>query len=68
MSSGGYAGKAELHSVHEDIPHCINSRSKRVQVKRLVTKCNETFVSVVDKNEDLISFAGKREDRIELVP
>ena len=58
--------EAELHAIHEDILHCINSQSRRVKVERLVTKCNEAFMTVVDKNEDL--FAGKTEDPSALVP
>ena len=59
---------AELHAIHEDILHCINNPSRRVKVERLVTKCNEAFLTVVDKNEDLIAFAGKTEDPSALVP
>ena len=66
-----YAAKskreAELHAILEDILHCINSQSRRVKVDRLVTKCNEAFMTVVDKNEDLIAFAGKTEDPSALV-
>ena len=39
-----------------------------MKVERLVTKCNEAFVTVVDKNEDLIAFAGKTEVSSALVP
>ena len=60
--------EAELHAIHEDILHCINSQSRRVKVERLVTKCNEAFMTVVDKNEDLIAFDGKTEDPSALVP
>ena len=60
--------EAELHAIHEDILHCINSQSRRVKVERLVTKCNEAFLTVVDKNENLIAFAGKTEDPSALVP
>ena len=60
--------EAELHAIHEDILHCINSQSRRVKIERLVTKCNEAFMTVVDKNEDLIAFAGKTEDPSALVP
>ena len=60
--------EAELHAIHEYILHCINSQSRRVQVERLVTKCNEAFMTVVDKNEGLIAFAGKTEGPSELVP
>ena len=60
--------EAELHAIHEDILHCINSQSRRVKVERLVTKCSEAFMTVVDKNEDLIAFAGKTEDPSALVP
>ena len=60
--------EAELHAIHEDILHCINSQNRRVKVERLVTKCNEAFMTVVDKNEDLIAFAGKTEDPSALVP
>ena len=59
--------EAELHAILEDILHCINSQSRRVKVDRLVTKCNEAFMTVVDKNEDLIAFAGKTEDPSALV-
>ena len=59
-----YAAKskreAELHSIHEYILHCINSQSRRVKLERLLIKCNEAFMTVVDKNEDLIAFAGKK--------
>ena len=60
--------EAELHAIHENILHCINSQSRRVKVERLVTKCNEAFMTAVDKNEDLIAFAGKTEDPSALVP
>ena len=60
--------EAELHAIHENILHCVNSQSRRVKVERLVTKCNEAFMTVVDKNEDLIDFAGKTEDPSALVP
>ena len=46
--------EAELHAIHEDILHCLNNQSRRVKVERLVTKCNEAFMIVVDKNEDLM--------------
>ena len=60
--------EADLHAIHEDILHCMNSQSRRVKVERLVTKCNEAFMTVVDKNEGLIAFAGKTEDPSALVP
>ena len=60
--------EAELHAIHKDILHCITNQSRRVKVERLVTKCNEAFMTVVDKNEDLIAFAGKTEDPSALVP
>ena len=59
--------EGELHAIHEDIFHCINRQSRRVKVERLVTKCNEAFMTVVDKNEDLIAFSGKTEDPSALV-
>ena len=59
--------EADLHAIHEDIFHCINSQSRRVNVERLVKKCNEAFITIVDKNEDLIAFAGKTEDLSALV-
>ena len=40
--------QAELHAIHEDVPHCINSQSMRVKVDRLVPNCNEAFMTVVD--------------------
>ena len=60
--------EAELHAIHDDILHCINSQSRRVKVERPVTKCNEAFMTVVDKNEDLIAFAEKTEDPSALFP
>ena len=60
--------EAELRAIYEDILHCINSQSRRVKSKRLVTKCNEAFMTVGDKNEDLIAFAGKTEDPSALFP
>ena len=60
--------EAELHAIHEDILHCINSQSRQVKVESLVTKCNEAFMTVVDKNEDLIAIAGKTEVPSALVP
>ena len=60
--------EADLHAIHEDILHCINSESRRVKVERLVTNFNEAIMTVVDKNEDLIAFAGKTEDPSSLIP
>ena len=60
--------EAELHAIHENFLHCINSQSRRVKIERLVTKCKEVFMTVVDKIEDLIAFAGKTEDPSALVP
>ena len=57
----------ELHAIHEDILLCKNSQKRRVKVERLVTKFNEAFMAVVDKNEDLNAFAGKTEDPSALV-
>ena len=34
-----------------------------MKAERQVTKSNEAFMTVVDKNEDLIAFAGKTEDQ-----
>ena len=39
-----------------------------MQIERLVTKCNEAFMTVVDKIEDFIAFAGKTKDPSALVP
>ena len=47
--------------------HCLNSES-RVKIESLVTKCNEAFMAVVVRNEDLIAFAGKTEDPSAFVP
>ena len=47
--------------------HCLNSES-RVKIESLVTKCNEAFMAVVVRNEDLIEFAGKTEDPSSLFP
>ena len=38
-----------------------------MKAERLVTKCNEAFMTDVDKNEDLIAFARKTEDPSALV-
>ena len=54
--------EAELHAIKEDILHCINIQSRPVKVECLVTKCNEAFIIVIDKNEELITFAGKTKD------
>ena len=54
--------EAELHARHEDILHFINSQSRRVKVERLLTECNEAFMTVVDKNQELMAFAGKSEE------
>ena len=60
--------EAELHAIQEDILHCINSQSRRVKIERLVTKCNEAFMTVVDQNQELIAFAEKTEDPSALAP
>ena len=60
--------EAELHAIHKDIRHCIKCQSGRVNVERLVTKCNEAFMTVVDKNENLVEFSGETEDPSALVP
>ena len=60
--------EVELHAIHENILHCIKNQSRRVKVELLVKKCNEAFMTVVDKNEELIAFAGKMENPSALVP
>ena len=54
--------EAELHNIHEDILHCINSQSGRVKLERLVTKCSKAILTVVHKNHDLIEFAVKTDN------
>ena len=49
----------EMNSTDENLLHCMNSQSIEVKIERLVTKRNEVLC-VVDKNEDLIMFAGKK--------
>ena len=60
--------EAELHAIHENILQFTNSQSSRVKTEHLVAKCNEDFLTVLDKNEDLIAFARKTEDPSTLVP
>ena len=45
--------EAELHAMHEDNLHCLSSRNRRVKNERLVTKCTDAFLTLVDKNEHL---------------
>ena len=52
--------EVEMNSIHENLLHCINSQIIGVKIERLVTKRKEAFMGVVDKNEDLIMFAGKK--------
>ena len=42
--------EAELPAINEDILFCINSQSSLVKVEILVTKCNEAFMTVLDKD------------------
>ena len=35
--------EAELHAIHEDILHGINSQSRRVKFEGQVTKCKEAL-------------------------
>ena len=39
-----------------------------MKVERLVSKCNDAFMTVIDKIEDLIAFARKTEGPNALVP
>ena len=50
LYAAGSKHEGELHAILEDILHSINSQSRKVKVERLVTKCNEAFMTVVDKN------------------
>ena len=59
--------EAEMHAIRKNIIHCKNSQIRRMKDERLVTQCKEAFITVVDKNEDLIAFAGKTEDPSALV-
>ena len=40
---------AEMYAIHEDILHCINSQSRRVKTERPATKCNEAFITGIQK-------------------
>ena len=60
--------EADLHAILKDILHCVDSQSRRVKVERLVTKCNDAFMTVADKIEDRIAIAGKTEGPSAFVP
>ena len=51
--------EVELHAMHEGILLFIKSQSRRFRVEHLVTKCNEAFMTVVEKNEDFLRLLEK---------
>ena len=52
----------ELRNIHIDITEAIDRQDRRVKVERLVTKLEDFFTKLVQKNEELFDLASKAEN------
>ena len=58
-----YSARTKLEPEFNKIYGEINNAADRkIEIERLIVKCNDAFTRVVDKNEELFDLAKKTED------
>ena len=54
--------EAELYNIYVEINNAVDKQDRKVKIERLLVKCKDAFISVVDKNEELFDLAQKTEN------
>ena len=60
--------ESELRNIHKDITDAIDCQDRRVKVERLVSKLEDVFSKLVEKNEELFDLASKAENPDSIYP
>ena len=45
--------EAELNNIYGEINNAVNKQDRKVKIERLLVKCKDALIRVVDKNEEL---------------
>ena len=45
--------EAELNNIYGEINNAVDKQDRKVKIERLLVKCKDAFIRVVDKNEEL---------------
>ena len=54
--------EAELNNIYGEINNAVDKQDRKVKIERLLVKCKDAFIRVVDKNEELFDLAQKTEN------
>ena len=54
--------EAELNNIYGEINNAVDKQDRKVKIERLLVKCKDAFIRVVDKNEELFDLAQKSEN------
>ena len=54
--------EAELNNIYGEINNAVDKQDRKVKIERLLVKCKDAFITVVDKNEELFDLAQKTEN------
>ena len=54
--------EAELNNIYCEINNAVDKQDRKVKIERLLVKCKDAFIRVVDKNEELFDLAQKTEN------
>ena len=54
--------EAELTNIYGEINNAVDKQDRKVKIERLLVKCKDAFIRVVDKNEELFDLAQKTEN------
>ena len=54
--------EAERNNIYGEINNAVDKQDRKVKIERLLVKCKDAFIRVVDKNEELFDLAQKTEN------
>ena len=54
--------EAEVNNIYGEINNAVDKQDRKIKIERLIVKCKDAFIRVVDKNEELFDLAEKTED------
>ena len=54
--------EVELNNNYGEIKNAVDKQDRKVETERLIVKCKDAFIRVVDKKEELFDLAQKTED------
>ena len=54
--------EVELNNIYGEINNAVDKQDRKIKIERLLVKCKDAFIRVVDKNEELFDLAQKTEN------